>query len=84
MASKGLKGPVPGWLLILLCLMLGSFAGKMLQIFSSTAPLFRDLLSFRVDSGEVDLMAFAFRMSFRMDFNLGTFLGGVIGVWIAR
>ncbi|MCX7828987.1 MAG: hypothetical protein N2315_07275 [Thermanaerothrix sp.] len=82
--AKALPRGIPGWLIVLLCLMMGGFAGKMMQMFSFSAPLFRDLLSFGVDSGRVDLMAFSFSVSFHMDFNLGTFLGGVIGVWLAR
>ncbi|ACZ18717.1 hypothetical protein [Thermanaerovibrio acidaminovorans] len=85
MAKVGALSPrVPGWMLVLLCLMMGTFLGKLLQIFSLSAPLFRDLLYFGVDTGRVDLMAFSVGFSFRMDFNLGTFIGGVIGVWIAK
>jgi hypothetical protein len=82
--AKGLQKGIPGWIVVILCLMMGGFAGKMMQMFSFSAPLFRDLLSFGLDSGHVDVIAFSFRVSFGMDFNLGTFLGGVIGVWLAR
>lgn len=72
------------WLLFLVCLVLGTFLGIFFQRFSATAPLFRDIVALKLGVKEFDLLAFRFGFHFVLRMNLGTFFGGVIGVWAAR
>lgn len=72
------------WLLFLACVILGTFIGIFFQHFSTTAPLFRDVVSFAVRVDQVDLLALRFGFHVGMRLNLGTFLGGVVGLLMAR
>ncbi len=72
------------WLFFLACVILGTFIGIFFQHFSVTAPLFRDIVRFNVGVNEIDLLAINFGAHFGLRMNLGTFFGGVVGLWLAR
>lgn len=66
------------------CVVLGTFVGIFFQHFSTTAPLFRDIVSFRVNVDEVDLLALRFGFHFGLRMNLGTFFGAIAGLLCLR
>ncbi len=72
------------WWILILCVILGSFLGVYLQGFQATENLFRNVVNIGFDIGDVDVLIarFGFRLFFRL--NLGTFIGGVIGVLMIR
>ena len=72
------------WLLFLSCIVLGTFLGIFFQHFSVTAPLFRDIVNFNVGVSEVDLLALKFGFHFGLRMNLGTFFGGVVGLFFVK
>lgn len=72
------------WLLFLACVILGTFIGIFFQHFSTTAPLFRDIVQFTIDVREIDLLALKFGFHFGLRMNLGTFFGGIVGLFVAR
>ncbi|MDR3331408.1 MAG: hypothetical protein LBT08_02155 [Synergistaceae bacterium] len=72
------------WLLFAACVILGTFIGIFLQGFAATASIFRDVVSFGAGLGKVDLLALWFGFDFGFRMNLGTFLGGVAGLFLVR
>ena len=78
------KGHSVRWLLFVACVVLGTFLGIFFQHFSTTAPLFRDIVNFNVNVGEIDLLALRFGFHFGVRMNLGTLFGGVVGLFVAR
>jgi hypothetical protein len=72
------------WWIFLACVVLGTFLGIFFQRFDVTAPLFRDVVRFEVDVRNIDLLALDFGFHFGLRLNLGTFFGGVAGLWAAR
>jgi hypothetical protein len=79
-----MRGYSTRWLIFAACVILGTFLGVFFQHFSTTAPLFRDIVDFSLGVEEVDLLAVKFGVHFGLRMNLGTFLGGVIGLVAAR
>jgi hypothetical protein len=71
-------------LIFLACVILGTFIGIFFQHFATTAPLFRDIVNFNLGVNEVDLLAVNFGFHFGLRMNLGTFLGGVIGLLVTK
>lgn len=78
------KGYSMRWWIFIACIVLGTFMGIFFQHFAVTAPLFRDIVSFNVNIGQIDLLAVKFGFQFGMRLNLGTLFGGIIGLWVAR
>ena len=72
------------WWVFLACVVLGTFLGIFFQQFTTTAPLFRDVVrwSWRVE--QVDFLALQFGFHFALRLNLGSLLGGVAGLWAIR
>ncbi|MDR0648676.1 MAG: hypothetical protein LBF92_05020 [Synergistaceae bacterium] len=79
-----IRGYSTRWLLFLACVVLGTFIGIFFQHFSTTAPLFKDIVNFRIGFEDLDMLAFNFGFHFGLRMNLGTFLGGVIGLFVTR
>ncbi|MDR1514665.1 MAG: hypothetical protein LBS45_03140 [Synergistaceae bacterium] len=79
-----IRGYSTRWLIFLACVILGTFIGIFFQHFSTTAPLFRDIVNFNLGVNEVDLLAVNFGFHFGLRMNLGTFLGGIIGLLVTR
>ena len=77
MASRG----IPWWLVILL-VFFGTVVGVFLQRFDGLDTLFRDFARAGFDLREVDLLFVRFGLSFFFRINLGTLLGGVVGLWL--
>jgi hypothetical protein len=80
----GAKGYSARWLIFVSCVILGTFIGIFFQHFSTTAPIFRDVINFTVGVDELDLLAVKFGFHFGLRMNLGTFFGGVAGLLAAR
>lgn len=78
------KGYSVRWLLFVACVVLGTFLGIFFQQFSTTAPLFRDVVNFNVGVSEVDLLAFKFGFHFGLRMNLGTLFGGIAGIFFVK
>lgn len=72
------------WWIIVASLVLGSLLGVYLQRFSLTEPYFRDILSTGFNVSDVNLAFADFGFRFSLRCNLGTILGGVVGLWAAR
>jgi hypothetical protein len=80
----GAKGYSTRWLLFVACVILGTFIGIFFQSFSTTAPLFKDVIDFTLGVENIDLLAVRFGFHFGLRMNLGTFIGGVIGLIAAK
>jgi hypothetical protein len=78
------KGYSTKWLIFAACVILGTFIGIFFQHFSTTAPLFKDIVNFTLGVDEVDLLALKFGFHFGLRMNLGTFFGGVTGLLVTR
>ena len=72
------------WWIFLACVVLGTFMGLFFQHVSTTAPLFRDVVRWGWNVDRVDFLALEFGFHFALRLNLGTLLGGVVGLWVAR
>lgn len=72
------------WWVLVLCIILGGFIGVYLQRFPLMEGYFRDIISIGFDVEEVDLLFVRFGFKLFLRFNLGTFIGGVIGVLMTR
>lgn len=72
------------WLVFFVCLFLGTLLGVFLQRFQATGELFRDVgnLSAAVERVDLLIVHAGFYVGFRV--NLGTLLGGLMGIWAAR
>lgn len=71
----------PWWLVVLL-VFFGTAVGVFLQRFGGLDTLFRDFARAGFDLREVDLVFVQFGLSFFLRINLGTLLGGVVGLWL--
>ncbi|NLV81889.1 MAG: hypothetical protein GXZ18_02625 [Synergistaceae bacterium] len=71
-------------LIIFLCLVLGTWVGIFLQQYSSTAPLFTNIVDFVIDINKIDLLMIKIGFLFAVKLNLGTVIGGIIGIWAIR
>ena len=72
------------WGVIFLCMILGTGLGFFLQDFSATALLFSNIVDFTVDVREIDLLMLRLGFLFGVKLNLGTLIGAVAGIVIAR
>ena len=72
------------WGIIVLCLLLGTWFGIFMQRFPATAQLFTNVVDFSVDIREIDIIMVRFGFLFAMKLNLGTLIGGIVGIWAAR
>ncbi len=72
------------WAMVVLCLLLGTFMGVYLQRFSLTSLIFRDVVNTGFDLNNVDLVFVRFGLMFGVRLNLGSLIGALAGLWLAR
>jgi len=72
------------WGVIFLCLLLGTWCGMFFQHITATSLLFANFVDIGFNVKEIDLAMLKFGFLFALKLNLGTIVGGVIGLWIAR
>ncbi len=72
------------WWIIIASLIIGTLTGFYLQRFALTAPYFKDILSTGFDLADVHLGFVDFGVKLWFRWNLGTLIGGVVGIWAAR
>jgi hypothetical protein len=72
------------WWIFFACTVLGTFLGIFFQRFDVTASLFRNLIDLGFDLKDLNLLAADLGFRFYLHMNLGTFLGGAVGLWLAR
>lgn len=72
------------WGIIFLCLLLGTWLGIFLQRFGATSAIFTNFINFNINVKQVDLIMLRLGFNFAMKINLGTVIGGALGVWAAR
>ncbi len=77
-----LSGIRKKWWLLVLIVILGTLLGIYLRRFSITEPYFRNFFSPGFNIGEVDLAFADFAIRFYFHCNLGTIVGGILGIWI--
>lgn len=77
-----LSGNRKKWWIILIALVTGSLAGIYLRRFDILEPYFRTFFSPGFSLDELDLVFASFSISFHFHCNLGTIIGGVLGIWI--
>jgi len=71
-------------LVIFASLLLGTAAGMFFQQFTVTAPLFKNFVDFSFSVKEINLLFIRFGLLFGLKINLGTILGGVVGIFASR
>ncbi len=69
---------------IFLCLILGTWCGFYLQRFSAAASIFANVVDFTIDINEMNFVMFRVAFMFALKLNLGTLLGGIVGIWTVR
>ncbi|HON34317.1 MAG TPA: hypothetical protein PL052_05455 [Synergistales bacterium] len=79
-----LKVSLKGWPVLILCLILGSFLGVFLQGFPATGRLFRNIIDFGLDMRNLDLVIIDLGFRFYIHANLGTLIGGILGILVMR
>ncbi len=72
------------WWIIVASLIIGTISGLYLQRFALTEPFFRDILSTGFSLTDVHLGFVDFGLKVWLRWNLGTIIGGVVGIWVAR
>ncbi|MDR1472448.1 MAG: hypothetical protein LBS75_07980 [Synergistaceae bacterium] len=72
------------WLIFIACVIFGTLLGIFFQHFETTVPIFKDIANFRIAVRKVDLLALSFGFDFALRMNLGTFVGGVVGLLFIR
>ncbi|WP_029165801.1 hypothetical protein [Aminiphilus circumscriptus] len=72
------------WGLLLLTAILGTVLGIFCQRIPLLAPYFRTLAAPGLHVETVDLIFAVFGFKFFLQINLGTLLGGVVGLWLVR
>jgi len=72
------------WGIIFLCLLLGTWCGMFFQHIAATSLLFANFVDTGFNIKEIDLAMLKFGLLFSLKLNLGTIIGGVVGLWIAR
>lgn len=77
-----LSGSRKKWWFLLLTVILGTLLGIFLRHFGVIEPYFRDFFPLGFNIGEVDLAVANFSMRFYFHCNLGTIIGGILGIWI--
>ena len=77
------NAPVKWWVMIA-SLLIGTLFGGDLQRFALTAPFFKDILSTGFTLTDVQLGFADLGLKFYLRWNLGTIIGGVVGIWAAR
>lgn len=70
--------------IVLLCLLLGTWLGVFFQHFDSTARLFKNIADLYFNFKELNIILFRFSFSFGIKLNLGTIIGGIVGIWFLR
>lgn len=79
-----LKSVTLRWGALFIFLILGTWAGIFMQRFSATSSLFANFINFNIDIRQIDLTMLRFGFNFAMKVNLGTIIGGFVGVWFSR
>lgn len=72
------------WGVILICLVLGTWLGLFMQRFGATSAIFANFVNFSVDIKQIDIVMLRFGFFFAVKINLGTVIGGALGVWVSR
>jgi hypothetical protein len=72
------------WGLLLLAALLGTVLGIFCQRIPLLAPYFRTLAAPGLHVETVDLIFVTFGFKFFFQVNLGTLLGGMVGLWLVR
>lgn len=72
------------WWYVIVSILVGTLLGLYLQRFQTTAPFMRDILPVGFNLQDVDLGVVTFGVKFGFRCNLGTIVGGVVGLWLSR
>lgn len=72
------------YFIIFLCLVFGTWFGIFLQQYQATSALFANIIDFAIDINKIDLVMIKFGFLFSVKLNLGTVIGGIVGIWAAR
>lgn len=83
MASR-VKSPVLRFLVIILCVILGTWIGIYLQSFSPIARFFTNFVDFEINIEQINIVVLRFGMLLALKLNLGSFLGGLVGFFAVR
>lgn len=72
------------WGVVFICIILGTLVGVFLQRFAVTAAMFSNFINFTFDIRQVDLVVLRFGVYLGLKVNVGTIIGGLLGVLLAR
>ena len=70
------------WLILVIALIIGTLSGMYLERFPILKPYFGKFFSPGFDIADLDLAFADFSMKFYFHCNLGTLIGGILGIWI--
>jgi hypothetical protein len=73
-----------GWWIVTLCIIFGAIVGVFLQGFPVTERFFRNIIDVGFDMKNINLVVIDFGFRLYVRANLGTLLGGILGVWVIR
>jgi hypothetical protein len=72
------------WWMLVVAIVIGTLIGFYLQRFVPTAPYFRNIVSVGFNFQDFNLLVVDFGLKFYLHVNLGTLIGGIVGLWLAR
>jgi hypothetical protein len=70
------------WWILIFTIIIGSLAGMYLRHFPIIRPYLGDFFSPGFNIADLDLAFADFSMKFYFHCNLGTLIGGILGIWI--
>lgn len=82
MALRGF--PAMRWGMFCICLVMGTWFGLFMQRFGIASAVFSNFVDFTIDIRQIDLAMLKIGFLFALRMNVGTIIGGVIGMLIAR
>lgn len=82
MALRGF--PALRWGIFFICLVMGTWFGLFMQRFGVTSAVFANFVDFTIDIRQVDLAMLRLGLLFSLRLNVGTIIGGIAGLIIAR
>ena len=79
-----LRSSAMRWSVFFVCIILGTWAGIFLQRFAPTSTFFANFINFTFDVRQIDLVVLRLGLFLGLKINLGTVLGGLLGLLLAR
>lgn len=78
------RSSVLRWGVFLVCMVMGTWFGLLMQRFDVTSTIFSNFVDFTIDVNQIDVGMLKLGFLFALRLNAGTIIGGIAGIFIAR